>query len=263
MGNNLYEEIQNFSPAYSIYVILFAYLLSIKMSENIIFTIPADFERFLATVDNNYRQQLLTIDLFNDVKTAALNPMQKKKFAAVFYHIRGHFIDFMWYIANFTPDADVKEIILQNIQEEMGIGSLVSHEKLYERFAKACGVDIHHELVHQTYFLPFAKEFNKEHLRWLSEHDADEQFVALASYERLDNIDYVYLDQFANSLNLPQQAKTFFKVHIHVQHFNSTLEKLLPIWKATPKKVVDAFDFIYSHQYRMWQQLSDIVFTAE
>lgn len=223
--------------------------------------IPDDFKNYLLNVDTTYRQKLKLIALFNADKSAALTKHQKQQFAAIFYHLRGHFIDFMWYIANFSTDKKIKEIILQNIHEEIGVGTKFSHEKLYERFAMECGVNIHHELVNQAHYLPFAMDFNKEHLRWLSEHDVDEQFATFAAYERLDNIDYIYLEQFAESLQLSPQAMTFFKVHRHVEHFGATLETLLPLWKTSPDKIKQAFTFIYSHQLAMWQQLSDTIFS--
>lgn len=221
--------------------------------------IPDNFKQFLLSVDAVYRKKFMLIDLFNRDKTPSLSALQKKEFAAIFYHIRGHFIDFMWYIANFSTNQKIKDLVLLNIHEEIGIGNKFSHEKLYERFALECGVNIHHEIVNQTGYLPFAMDFNKEHIRWLSEHDCDEQFAAFSSYERLDNIDYFYLEQFAESLDLSSEAKTFFRVHRHVEHFDTTVETLLPLWEKSQSKVKKAFTFIYSHQLTMWQQLSDVI----
>jgi hypothetical protein len=53
---------------------------------------------------------------------------------------------------------------------------------------------------------------------------------------------------------------TFFQVHIHVKHFDNTLDLLSDMWKAEPKKVIDGFDFIQSHQLNMWKKLSANVF---
>jgi pyrroloquinoline quinone (PQQ) biosynthesis protein C len=237
------------------------YLLSTKMSCEKVLSIPSEFEHFLSKADIDYRQQLTTLDLFKPEKTAAFSTLQKTYFAAVFYHIRGHFIDFMWYVANFTTDKQIKKIVLENIMEELGTENKISHEKLYELFAKECGVTIKDELINERFYLPFAREFNKTHLRWLTEHDTHEQFAAFSAYERLDNIDYSYLHQFVLSLNVSPKAMTFFKVHVHVQHFDSTLERLLPIWSISPEKVKVALNFIYSHQYSMWRQLSDAVFS--
>lgn len=220
-----------------------------------------DLDQFLLITDNQYRQKLSTINLFNFTKTIHWNSTQKKYFAAIFYHIRGHFINFMWYLANFSTSTVVKKIIIDNIYEELGRKNQFSHEQLYERFANECGVNIHHELVNETHYLPFVREFNKAHLKWLSEHDEDEQFAAFSAYERLDNIDYHYLSQFATSLSLNPTNLTFFNVHALVNHFDLTLEKLSPIWQTNPEKVINAINFIYEHQYTMWQKLSDCIFS--
>lgn len=237
------------------------YSLNPKMSSERMLTIPSEFEQYLSKMDNDYRQQLMALDLFNPEKTAAWTPLQKTYFASVFYHIRGHFIDFMWYVSNFTTDKQIKKIILENIKEELGVDNKISHEKLYENFAIECGVNIKEELVHQKSYLPFAKEFNKGHLCWLTQHDTEEQFAAFSAYERLDNIDYSYLLKLVSTLGLSSKALTFFKVHVYVEHFDSTLEKLLPIWKISPQKVKESLNFIYSHQYKMWRELSDGVFS--
>lgn len=231
------------------------------MSNTNVLNIPSTFRQFLCQADADYRQNLVSLALFNREKTVKWTHEQKKYFAAIFYHIRGHFINFMWYLANFAPDEQTKSIVMQNIHEELGQSSKFSHEKLYERFATECGVNIHDEIVNETHYLPFAQRFNKEHLRWLTEHDADERLAAFAAYERLDNIDYPYLTEFANSLEVSQHALTFFRVHTQVEHFESTIEQLLPIWQASNTKVKESFNFIYSHQYQMWQQLSDTVFS--
>lgn len=218
--------------------------------------IPATFTQFLSDIDKDYRQQIQQIPLFDITKTSHWTSKQKHFFAGLFYHLRGHFINFMWYVANFASDDYTKTIILENIQEELGFKNRISHEKMYEIFAKECHLDIHDELVNETHYLPFAREFNNGHLRWLSTHDADERLAAFAAYERLDNIDYFYLTEFAKSLNLSKIATTFFNVHMHVEHFEPVVEKLIPIWLTSEEKVKDAFYFIYSHQRQMWEQLS-------
>ncbi|ASQ46025.1 iron-containing redox enzyme family protein [Legionella clemsonensis] len=218
--------------------------------------IPATFTQFLSDIDRNYRQQMQQNSLFDKTQTSCLTSKQKRFFAGLFYHLRGHFINFMWYVANFANDDYTKTIILENIQEELGLKNRVSHEKLYEIFAKECDLDIHDEIVNETHYLPFAKAFNTGHLHWLSTHDANERLAAFAAYERLDNIDYFYLTEFAKSLHLPKVATAFFNVHMHVEHFEPVVEKLTPIWLTSEEKVRDAFHFIYSHQRQMWEELS-------
>ncbi|MCW8418307.1 iron-containing redox enzyme family protein [Fluoribacter dumoffii] len=224
------------------------------------FEVSQSLHYFLHKADSDYRHSISSIPLFNSQKTWSWNSEQKKVFAAIFYHLRGHFIDFAWYIANFTCNHSTKKIILDNIYEELGIGTRFSHEMLFERFAKECGVNIHDEIVNETNYLPFARKFNKGHLRWLSEHDEEERIAAFAAYERLDNLDYSYLVQMAQSINLSQHACTFFKVHAHVTHFDSALELILPIWETNPEKIIQSFHFIYTHQNQMWRDLSAHVF---
>lgn len=221
--------------------------------------IPLPFSQYLAQADSDYRKKLSAIPLFDSNKTLLWSKPQKKLFAAIFYHLRGHFIDFMWYLANFAPDEMTKVIVMDNIKEELGEKKF-SHETLYARFAKECGINISDEIINETHYLPFAKQFNKGHLAWLAGHDADEQFAAFAAYERLDNIDYPYLTEFAASLGISSQGLAFFRVHTHVEHFSSTLEKLVPLWERASEKVKNAVDFIYSHQLQMWQRLSDEIF---
>ncbi|KTD65195.1 hypothetical protein Lsan_0870 [Legionella santicrucis] len=231
------------------------------MSNHIIADVPESLDQFLHQVDLKYRQFFTSIPLFNPQKTSAWDREQKKIFASVFYHLRGHFINFLWYIANFSNNELTKKIILENIHEELGMGSCFSHEMLYERFAKECGVDIHDEIVNETHYIAFAKNFNKSHLQWLSAHDEDERISAFAAYERLDNLDYPYLMKMADSIQLSQHAKTFFRIHTHVTHFDSTLSLILPIWEKTPDKIVKSFDFIYNHQQQMWNNLSNYMFS--
>jgi len=217
------------------------------------------FQLFIQQADCRYKERLATLNLFDKTLTSNWDQSQKKYFAAIFYHLRGHFINFMWYIANFSDNQEIKKIIIQNIKEELGIEGRFSHEKLYALFAKEFNVDIHDEVVNQTHYLPFAKQFNQEHLLWLSQHDIDSQLAAFAAYERLDNIDYPHLTQLAESIGASDKTLAFFKVHIHVEHFESTWDVLIKIWLKSPVKVINAFDFIYSHQYHMWKKLSDAI----
>lgn len=221
--------------------------------------IPPSLNQLLLKSDADYHQSLSMLPIFNSQTTGAWNDNQRKYFAAVFYHLRGHFINFMWYVANFSSDELTKAVIMNNIHEELGLGNRFSHERLYERFANECGVNIHEEIVSEDHYLPFARDFNKSHLQWLSLHDEDERVAAFAAYERLDNMDYPHLVSLANSFNLSQQAMTFFNVHVHVDHFDSTLKLIIPIWKKSPEKLIQSFEYIFSHQYQMWSNLSEVV----
>lgn len=232
------------------------------MSNHTITDLPESLSQFLHQVDLEYRHTVASIPIFDPHKTCAWTKEHKKNFASVFYHLRGHFINFMWYIANFTSNELTKKIVLDNIHEELGTGSCFSHEMLYERFAKECGVDIHDEIVNDTHYLPFAKNFNKSHLNWLAAHDEDERICAFAAYERLDNIDYPYLVKMVDSIDLTEHAKTFFRVHTHVTHFDSTINLILPIWEKTPDKIIKGVNFIYTHQQQMWNTLSNHIFSS-
>lgn len=215
---------------------------------------------YIVELEQRYLSTLNKIHMFNDTVSIQLSAEQKKLFAAVFYHLRGHFINFMWFLANFTTDGQAKSLVLDNISEEIGSQTHLSHEMLYDHFAKACGVDIKQEIIFETNMLPFAKQYNRQHLQWLAEHDADDRLAAFSAYERLDNVDYPILLTFAKRFELPASAMTFFTVHIHVKHFDHTRELLNPIWEKDPEKVKRAFSFIYDHQLWMWQQLSDLIF---
>ncbi len=184
----------------------------------------------------------------------------KQRFASVFYHIRGYFIGFMWYIANFTDNEEVKTIIVDNIREELGTNNRVSHEQLYAEFANCCGVDVQDEIINKTNYLPFVKQYNKDHIVWLQAHNNNCRLAAFAAYERLDNIDYEYLYKLSEAMKLSKSAKTFFKVHTLVEHFEPTITLLEKKWVENPNEVKEAFDFIYSHQLNMWQQLSNYLF---
>ena len=224
--------------------------------------IPHDLQNFLNALDENYRSTIANIALFDGSQTSKWTNDQKRVFAGIFYHLRGHFIDFMWYLANFCKDDGIKSIVMENIGEELGIGGKFSHEELYGRFSQECGIDIKDEIINEKHHADFAKQFNKEHLKWLSKHTVSQQLALFAAYERLDNIDYPRLYEFAKTLGVSEHALTFFRVHIYVEHFDSTLDKLLPIWHSSPNDVKEAFEFIYGHQLQMWQQLSDAIFSV-
>jgi pyrroloquinoline quinone (PQQ) biosynthesis protein C len=200
--------------------------------------------------------------LFRPEVTGIWSLLDKQRFASVFYHIRGYFIDFMWFIANFTESDEVKTIIMDNMREELGANGKLSHEQLYANFASSCGVDIQDEIINKTNYLPFAKQYNKDHMVWLQQHNNSSRLAAFAAYERLDNIDYDYLYKLSDAMQLSEQARVFFKVHTLVEHFEPTIDLLEARWVENPSEIQEAFDFIYNHQLNMWQQLSDYLFKS-
>ncbi|HAT1981250.1 iron-containing redox enzyme family protein [Legionella pneumophila] len=230
------------------------------MPEETSTNLPKSLSHFLIQSDLDYKNSLSSIPLFDVKRTIFWDDNLRKMFASIFYHLRGHFINFLWYVANFADNEASKQIIIQNIYEEIGIGNRFSHEKLYERFAKECGVDIHDEIVNETNYIPFAKEFNKAHLSWLAQHDPKDHLCAFAAYERLDNLDYPFLVELAKSMKISQHGMTFFNVHTHVDHFDTTLQLIVPIWEESPQRLIESFHFIQTHQLGMWEQFSNILF---
>jgi len=227
--------------------------------ETIIHTVT-EFRDFIYAKDSEYREQIGSLTLFRPDLTGTWSVLDKQRFASVFYHIRGYFIEFMWYIANFTDSETVKTIIMDNMHEELGVNGKLSHEQLYANFASFCGIDIQDEIINKTNYLPFVRQYNKEHIRWLQQHSNSGRLAAFAAYERLDNIDYHYLYQLSDAMELSKSAKTFFKVHTLVEHFEPTIDLLKTGWAENAHEIKEAFAFIYSHQLNMWRQLSDFMF---
>lgn len=213
-----------------------------------------NLDTFMNDLDNDYRIKIKGVDLFNVNITKDLSQIQKQVFAKYFYHLRGHFGDFLWYMGSIANCKEMKDIVIKNISEEFN-GSSQSHEQMYYIFAEEMGVDLSKEFADRGEAYIFAEHFNNGHLNWLVNHDADECFAAFAAYERLDNIDYAFLLEFVNSMNVSKKASVFFKVHSVVTHFQPTRTILDQIWNDNPKKIEDGFQFIYNHQIEMWKKL--------
>jgi pyrroloquinoline quinone (PQQ) biosynthesis protein C len=218
-------------------------------------------EEFVGNIDLIYTRKLKKIALFDTQKTKLLSPDQKKIFCKVFYHIRGHFHDFLWIMGNFLPNEELKQIVLSNIAEEFGVRC--SHEQLYVRFAEALGIDMIEEIKEETHNLEFAKAFNRGHKEWLLNHDWEYKMCAFSAYERLDNVDYPHLLDFAKTFGLSDYDLSFFRVHTVVRHFESTEGQISKIWEKNKEKVIPAFYFIYNHQLLMWSALSDVIFNYQ
>lgn len=214
---------------------------------------------FLYKWDHDYSSSLKKIDLFNPLLTSQWTQAQKTYFARLFYHVRGHFHDFLWFLGNHASSKLIKDIILTNIAEEFN-SSAKSHEQMYIDFASSHGADLTEEVIENKNHLPFIQEYNRGHLRWLTHQSEEERFAAFSAYERLDNIDYKYLAELASSLNTPRKGLLFFKVHLNAQHFGTTERNLSTIWGENPSYVKDSFTFIGEHQLKMWRTLSDTIF---
>ncbi|MGB4191802.1 MAG: iron-containing redox enzyme family protein [Rickettsiales bacterium] len=217
---------------------------------------------FLKDWDKEYNKQVLAIPLFNSELTSQWNSKQKTMFAHVFYHARGHFHDFLWYVGSHADDKETKDIVLKNISEEFN-GSAKSHEQLYIDFASSIGADTRNSLIDDSYYMPFAKEFNYNHMKWLHEHSNDHRFSALSAYEKLDNIDYNNLLNLVKSINVERKGQIFFKIHSIVEHFAPTYSKLNTIWETSEDTVKDSFNFIGDNQLKMWNNLSETIFNMQ
>lgn len=217
-----------------------------------------ELDDFLLELDDWYQKETNKIPLFQHQITRNFGEEQKKLFAGVFYHIRGHFHDFLWYLLNTAPNQHFKSLIIDNIIEESG-GSALSHEALYGLFAKEYGIDVDEEVHLERYNLPFVKTFNKNHIRWLAEHDFESGFCAYSAYERLDNVDYRVFLEVAKSFGTSRKGLCFFEVHKNVEHYQTTEGDLVDIWQESSHKVKQGYQFIYSHQLQVWWRLSKLL----
>lgn len=218
----------------------------------------SDLNDFIKYLDSEYKEKVRSISLFDTDKTKTWSILQKQYFCKVFYHLRGHFHDFLWLMGNYAPNEAAKNIFLKNIGEEFG-ESRRSHEQLYINFATALNVDIPDEIIKEKHYTKFARSFNKGHIQWLLEHNWNEKLSAFAAYERLDNVDYPQLLKLANSFSLDDQALLFFEVHTKVEHYEAAEGLLNEIWATEPQSVKNGFTFIYNHQIIMWEHLLQAV----
>lgn len=208
---------------------------------------------FLRNWDADYLQKINEISLFNPKLTRCWSLEQKQYFVKIFYHSRGHFRDFLWYMGNFAPNKQIKTIILENIAEEFNEEGL-SHEQLYLDYARTLGVDLTQDIVDEVHYLPEMKQFNRSHLAWMTSKNWKSQFSAFAAYERLDATDYTALSQ------LHDEEHMFFRVHRLAKHFDKTYGTLQTVWEENPFIVEEAFVFIADTQITMWRDLSNAVF---
>lgn len=219
-------------------------------------------DQFLESWDREYTDKLKCIPIFQPNLTSKWNNHQKSLFAKVFYHLRGHFHDFLWYVGNHAEDKETKDIVLKNIAEELN-GAAKSHEQLYMDFSNSLGVDNSKAFIDDTNYLPFAGEFNHNHIKWLHENSAEHRFCALSAYERLDNTDYLRLLELVKSLDVNRKGQIFFKIHAAVEHFAPTYEILKEIWHNSRSTVEDSFSFIGYNQLNMWNNLSNKIFNEQ
>lgn len=220
-----------------------------------------DLKNYITNWQKEYQHQSSKIPLFNQDVTSKFTDNQKQKFAKLFYHIRGHFYKFLWFLGSKEAGEntiEMKIIILQNISEEFG--KQKSHEQMYLDFASSLGVEIiENEIIKETSNLDFIKMFNQQHLEFILKDDSNSAWAAFSAYEALDNLDYENLLNLVIPWNPPPKALVFFKVHAKVSHHQTTEEVLQKIWNKDPKSVQKGFEFIASHQLKMWQDLYEEV----
>ncbi|MCP4476178.1 MAG: iron-containing redox enzyme family protein [Gammaproteobacteria bacterium] len=210
---------------------------------------------FLTQWDSDYQAKVEQLPLFHIEVTSRWRDEQKRQFAQLFYHARGHFYKFLWLLGNEAPNSTAKETILDNIREEFG-GDGLSHEAMYDVFANAVGVDVNNEFFHEPHHHPYLQQYNLGHLNWLNARDWQGKLAGFSAYERLDNIDYHHLENLVKSLGITGKGLTFFKVHNKADHFDRLHEQLVTVWDNSRHQVEEAFDFIARHQLTMWQWLS-------
>jgi len=218
-------------------------------------------ETYLQTWDTAYDNKSCRIPLFDLSKPPQLSLAQKQLFVKSFYHARGHFYRFLWYVGSFANTADEKKVVVDNIVEEFG-GARRSHEQLYFDFAQSLDVDLVSEIQSEAAYLPFLKVFNQGHIDWLLTKDWNHKWAAFSAYERLDNIDYENLYKLVSSLGLDEKALRFFDAHRWVKHYEGASNSLLKIWELHPQSVKSSFEFIGAHQLQMWRNLSNLVLTG-
>lgn len=222
----------------------------------------SSLDNFLKAWEKEYVDKVSQIPIFNTDLTANLSQSQKEMFVKLFYHLRGHFHDFLWYVGNHADDKETKDIVLSNIAEEFN-GGAKSHEQLYMIFAESLGLNIRNFFQDKEYRIDFVEDFNNSHIDWLHKHSADHCFCAFAAYEKLDNVDYQKLMELVKSFGISHKGQVFFKIHSVVEHFQPTYNKLSHIWSKSEEAVKDSFTFITDNQAKMWQKLSDKIFNVK
>jgi hypothetical protein len=213
-----------------------------------------DLINYIDSIINSYSDEVKKLPLFAKDFASCLTPEQKKLFIKIFYHARGKFHDFLWYVGSNTQNAKVKKVVLQNISEEFN-GSAASHEEMYMHFANQFNVDLTKEFFENKYYIKSIREFNDNHISYLVSNDDNHRIAALSAYEKLDNIDYPFLLEFASQIGAKGKALIFFKVHALVEHFEATKETLESVWEKDAVAVKKSFEFITSNQLFLWNSL--------
>ena len=110
-------------------------------------------EAFLAAWDDDYLHAIRSIPMFVSGLASTWSQEQRHHFIRVFFHIRGHFGEVLWALGNAAPDSRFKEIVLDNMRDELG-GDGSAHSRLYQELARTLGCYLKTEYVAQPYYLP-------------------------------------------------------------------------------------------------------------
>jgi len=218
----------------------------------------ATLKQYISNWEKNYQNRLRRIPIFNPKTAKELNAKRRQHFSELFWHVRGHFADFLWVHGSRAPDRKSKLIVLDNIADEFGAReeTHISHEVLYNRFAKALGANTAEYPVTNRHYYDFLRDYNKEHLKFLLNENWDKCSAAFSAYERLDNFDYGAVEELGKSWELDPYALQFFEVHRKGDHFGEVSKPLNKIWRKNPQDVKKGFKFIGDHQIKMWKELS-------
>jgi hypothetical protein len=220
-----------------------------------------NFQEYLKNWDKEYKAKISNLPICQPDHVKTWTDVQKKEFARVFYHARGHFIDFLWFLGNFSNSKEIKDMVINNISEELN-GSAQSHEIMYVNFAKELGVDLEPELLNKNSYPDFIKQFNAGHIEYLASNNQENRIAAFAAYERLDNVDYMWLYSCAKTMTESKKALLFFLIHTRVEHFAPVEKHLEEIWQNNPDSVIDGFNFIADHQINMWKNLGNYIISV-
>jgi pyrroloquinoline quinone (PQQ) biosynthesis protein C len=216
----------------------------------------ASLNEYLEGWDCNYRNAVSGLNLFKCENVRTWTENKIIHFVKIFYHVRGHFHELLWFLGNFAPDEPSKNLILSNIADEFGRNGM-SHEKLYQIFAGALGVNIEDEIIDKTTYLPFIKNFNDGYIKWMARQSWPIRLSAFCAIERLDNTDYFNTKFIAETLGVSNRGLAFFNVHIKSNHFAGLSDVLIEIWNKNQNEVKYSFDFVAKYQTGMWRNLSN------
>jgi hypothetical protein len=224
-----------------------------------------DLGTFVEQWEGDYQSRLKQVSLLDPSEASTLSLEQREYFAHLFWHVRGHFAEFLWILGSKAPDKKSKQVVLDNIADEFGARSdeHTSHEVLYNRFAESLGADTTMTPVDDAYYPTFLREYNQDHLRFMLGNDWNTCSALFSGYESLDNSDYGAVEEIGKAWGLDRHSLEFFEVHRKSDHFGEVSSELDRIWKEDQSAVTNGFTFIGKHQLAMWQELSTTIFGYE